>query len=61
MAARMDQNFLTNFALFLFLYTAVFVQGEDCPQQSSGSESTNQKARNLAGSGYDYIIYICIP
>ncbi|CAB3998249.1 Hypothetical predicted protein [Paramuricea clavata] len=70
MAARMDQNFLTNFALFLFLFnTAVFVQGEDCPQQSSGSESTNQKARNLAGSGqfsvvdskkrYEYTINLC--
>jgi hypothetical protein len=51
MAACRKESFARYFTLFFFLYAAKFILGDECPQQI-GDTTSNQKARNLAGSRY---------
>ena len=59
MASKSARSFLTNFALFLMFHIAIFVQGDECPQQVGGPSTTNERAAKLSGTGYVCQTYIC--
>ena len=52
MASKIARSFLKNFALFLIFHIAIFVQGDECPQQVDGPTTTNDRAAKLSGTGY---------
>ena len=52
MASKIARNFPTNFALFLMFHIAIFVQGDECPQQVEGPTTTNDRAAKWSGTGY---------
>ena len=60
MASKSARSFLTNFALFLMFHIAVFVQGDECPQQDGGPSTTNERAAKLSGTGYVCQTYIYV-
>ena len=60
MASKSARSFLTNFALFLMFHIAVFVQGDECPQQVDGPTTTNERAAKLSGTGYVCQTYIYV-